>query len=90
MCRRWSITTPAEAGSPEQNLLQVLCSGSEPISIPAAFSQFSHEGRKRLQQDLLRGNISQPESESLVSEEDEEEDEEEESEEELLALSREG
>lgn len=37
-----------------------------------------------------RPRLSQPESESLVSEDEEEEDDEEESEEELLALRRDG
>lgn len=39
---------------------------------------------------LFKLSASQPESESLVSEDEEEEDDEEESEEELLALSRDG
>lgn len=63
-----------------------------PAAPSAALNKFSPLGGKRVQRDIFsyEESVSQPESDSLVSEDEDEEDDEEESEEELLALRRDG
>lgn len=100
-----SLTPPAEAGSSGRragtSFMSELSAGNAP-SLPgspalpaapsAALNKFSPLGEKRVQRDIFsyEESVSQPESDSLVSEDEDEEDDEEESEEELLALRRDG
>lgn len=100
-----SLTPPAEAGSSGRragtSFMSELSAGNAP-SLPgsqalpaapsAALNKVSPLGEKRVQRDIFsyEESVSQPESDSLVSEDEDEEDDEEESEEELLALRRDG